>query len=117
MAVKVGNNPEPELKETSQKSFPFILVFRARGLCIAQASPNLFGPIPKIGSFASTPLVIDKVVPKRGLTSVLAICKRFGIIPLINFPDIKNNKDIVTTTKEIRGKFFFSISSSLSSFL
>jgi len=81
------------------------------GLYIPHAVPNLFGPMPKSECPAVTPRVTDMVDEKEGPISVLFISRRFGITFPTNCPDKKNKRDIITITKEIVGKCFFSLSS------
>ena len=108
--ARVGNNPEPELKKTSQKT----VLLTEVGLYIAQATTNLFGPIPKIGSLARTDLVTDIVAPKDGLTSVFDNPRCRGKISPIKAPDIKNRRVIITMIKEKAGKWIFFSSPSFS---
>ena len=112
VATRVGNNPKPEVKGKSQNSSPLnVSVFIETGLYIAQASLNLFGPTPNKGCFESTSLVISMVASKLGLSSVFDILRRSGITLPKKLDDIKKNKDIITTIKEMKGKFLFSFSS------
>src|SRR3989338_6336820 len=108
VAARVGNNPEPEAKETFQN----LVLFITTGRYIDQASANLFGPRPKTGFSASTPLVTDIVALREGLTSVLAIERRLGIKSPIKPADIKKRSDKMATTKVTKGKCFFSPPSS-----
>ena len=66
VAKKVGNIPTPESKMVFQYGVLLILA----GRCIAQASPNLFGPKPRIGSLVKLDLATRAVDEKEGRTSV-----------------------------------------------
>ena|SRR3989344_5645599 len=81
------------------------------GLCIDHASPNLFGPMPKTGLSESTPLVMERVAGKEGLTSLIDICRRLGITLPIKLGDMKNNRETIATKKEARGNCLLSCSS------
>src|SRR3989344_215171 len=65
VAKKVGISPEPTSKETSQN----IDSLTAVGLCSAQSSENLFGPMPRKGLSLIDSLVIRIVEENEGLTS------------------------------------------------
>src|SRR3989344_3287226 len=88
VAVRVVRIPEPELKDTSQKTVPFI----SAGLYNAQASLNLFGPMPKTGCCRSTPFVTDTVEVKEGFTSLLEIPSFVGNAPPSKPADMKKNR-------------------------
>ena len=74
VTAKVGSDPKPEPKDTSQNA---VLLIEA-GLYIAHDSANLFGPIPKTGCLASVCLVTDMVAEAEGPTSTFDKPKRFG---------------------------------------
>src|SRR3989344_6806124 len=85
--------------------FSFMGAFTAEGLYIAQASPNLFGPMPNIKLSLSTDLATSIVAQKERLLSLFLICKAFGkILPMEDCPDIKNKSAIMIITKENTGK-------------
>ena len=100
VAAMVVNNPEPVLKETSQKR----VVLISTGLCMVHAFANLFGPKPKIGSFKITDLAIELVVAKVGLASTFGNPKLFGMNPPIYCPDMKNKSETINKRKEKNGK-------------
>src|SRR3989338_11461796 len=88
VATRLGNNPEPELKETSQN----LVVLIASDLCIAQASKNLLGPRPKTGSSFRTDFATIIVASNEGLTSLFDSPSLVGRKPPINCPEIKKKR-------------------------
>src|SRR3989344_3634193 len=100
VAKKVGISPEPTSKETSQN----IDSLTAVGLCSAQSSENLFGPMPRKGLSLIDSLVIRIVEEKEGLTSSADTPSLFGIKLPRNCPEMKKRRETKKIKNEATGK-------------